>query len=125
MKSHELVEHTADVRLIVKADSLKELFEAALEGMAELLLQGNCTKKDLMQAHATITLDAPNATILLIDFLSVVLTQTQINRTIYCTISFQELGETHLSASLQGTHVNRFDEDIKSVTYHEAEIKKK
>ena len=122
MKKYELVEHTADVRLKLQADNLEELFEAALEGMAELIKQGACKEQQTQQ----ISLDTRSldSTTLLIDFLSDVLTQTHIHKVVYCKATFRKFNDTAISAQLIGVPVDSFDEDVKSVTYHEAEVKK-
>ena len=60
----------------------------------------------------------------LVDFLSKILTQTHINNVLYCKVTFSQLNETSLSAQLVGVPVDSFDEDVKSVTYHEVDVKK-
>ncbi len=120
MRSHELIEHTADVRLKVCADSLQELFYGALDGMALLLkpdsiAQVGSIKKDL-------SLTAPDATVLLIDFLSDVLMYVHIDHILFTSVRFSLLSETELSATIYGTPIDELDEDIKAVTYHEAQV---
>ncbi len=126
MKSYQFFSHVADVRLKVEADSLEDLFTVALEGMCNLV------KKDASEIKTTpegmlkekIEISSIDTTSLLIDFLSEILTYTQVNKAIYCKVKFEELTENFLKATIYGTNVDGFDEDIKAVTYHEAEIKK-
>ena len=124
MKSYEFFAHTADVRLLVKADTLKELFKVSLEGMSELLRKSFCVQTKEFELEKNIKIKSCDSTILLIDFLSEVLTQSQINRAIYCKIDFKILENKSLECTIYGKRVDKFDEDIKAVTYHEAEIKK-
>ncbi|MCK4265550.1 archease [Candidatus Babeliales bacterium] len=121
MRKHELLPHVADVRLNLEGDSLKELFIAAIEGMAELSKKELCKEFKLEEQ---ISISAKDATILLIDFLSEILTLQHVNKAIYCKIDFSSLSETSLNAMVYGCSTDSFDEDIKAVTYHEAEIKK-
>ena len=125
MKSYQFLSHVADVRLKVEADSLKELFSAALEGMSNLIKTNIKTIE--MSPEETqkekIEISSIDETALLIDFLSEVLTYTQMKKTVYFRIKFEKLTNNFLSASIYGIKVDKFDEDIKAVTHHEAEIK--
>ncbi len=122
MKNFELIEHTADVRLKIEASTLEELFEIALSGMAEII------KKDVCQNECTIqkeiNLNSIDPTALLVDFLSEVLSITHSEKIVFCKINFEELIDTKIRCIVFGAKVDGFDEDIKAVTFHEAEIKK-
>lgn len=127
MNTYAIVPHTADMRLKVESNSLSELFQTALLGMAEIL------KKDykmLLNKHpnvAEIAISAPDETALLIDFLSEVLTRSQVDKAIFFNAQFLVLEPTRLVANAYGEKLNengKFDEDIKAVTYHEANIVK-
>jgi len=122
MKHYELVSHTADVRLKLEASTLEELFEVALLGMAELIKPEACSKT--CDIKNEINLSSIDPTALLVDFLSDVLTLTQTDKVIYCKIEFEKLTETEIKATIFGMTVDSFDEDVKAVTYHEAEVKK-
>lgn len=124
MKSYKLLSHTADVRLKVEGDTLEELFTAALEGMAEIVKKGICRKRQAPSLKQRILVSSPNITALLIDFLSEVLTLSHENKAVFCRAEFSKLATNELEAEISGLKVGEFDEDIKAVTYHEAEIKK-
>lgn len=119
---YEILKHTADVRLRVEGETLERLFSDALKGMMEIL------KTDIPigqpGAKRQVSINAPDKTALLVDFLNEVLSLSQINKEAYPVVTFGELSETTLRGNLEGVRVNEFDEDIKAVTYHEAEIKK-
>ena len=128
MKSYEFHSHTADVRMEVRGDSFPELFTAALEGMAELEGGGAGSTKDIPSRSSYVTrisLSSQNLTFLLIDFLSAVLAQSHIHKVIFKKVKFRKLAETELEAEVEGAKVQEFEEDVKAVTYHEAEIRKK
>ena len=123
MKTFKISPHTADVRLELSASNLEKLFCVAIEGMAEIIKPGCCSspKTQITQELAVQSMDT---TTLLIDFMSDVLAQTHINKAIFCKAIFHELTEKSLRATIFGQPVESFDEDIKAVTYHEAEVVK-
>ncbi len=122
MKRFEIVPHVADVRIKLEADNLQDLFETALEGMDEILKKGFCKRlmKNLLKLELDIS--SPDITSLLIDLLSDILTLSHIHSTIFCKVVFKEFATNSLKAIIYGGKVRRFDEDIKAVSYHEAEV---
>lgn len=125
MEAFQVLPHTADIRLFVTGDGLEEIFSSALRGMGFLQKKDFCKQQEgLLFVKEKIQIKATDKTSLLIDFLSEVLTLSHINKVVYCEASFHKLSETTLSATVKGNKVNYFDEDIKAVTYHEAEIKR-
>lgn len=128
MKKFEILPHTADMRLKVFGKTEKELFQNALAGMAEILKK---EAKRPKKAKAKIAVKSPDINSLLVDFLSEVLYQSQINKAVYRDVKFLKfsnpsinLGQAELEAEISGFKVEEFDEDIKAVTYHELNIKK-
>ena len=123
MRESSIIPHTADVRLAVEADSLPELFIAALEGMNAILASDSVrrTLGDIISIEVHV--DSPDRTSLLIDFLSEVLTQSYLHKAILHKADFLKLDNEHMRARLTGRYIAEFSEDIKAVTYHEAEIK--
>ena len=137
MHSYKILEHTADVRLYVEGSSMEDIFTAAIEGMAEIIKKNACKVFAAKAASAVkkaqtsnagikkeIKVSSANPTLLLIDFLSEVLTLSQIEKIVFCAAKFGEPAGKKVSAIIYGRKVKSFDEDIKAVTYHEAEIKK-
>jgi len=124
MKRFEIREHTADLRLFVEGDTLEELFTAALEveGMADILTKQKPDETPSIKRK--ITLQSSDTTALLIDFLSDALYFSHTEGTVFRSVTFQNLTKTSFTAHIHGHKTNGFDEDIKAVTYHEAEVKK-
>ena len=119
----EFVEHTADVRMRVRADSLVNLFEASLRGMSRLLKSNGCSTTDLKPVERyNIKINHGDLTGLLIDFLSEALTISQVQKSVFCFFVPKVLNEHELHGEILGYHVDKFDEDIKAVTYHEADV---
>jgi SHS2 domain-containing protein len=120
---YSILPHTADVRLFVSASTLEELFRSALEGMGEIQRKGLCDGNELLyDVHEKLEVHSGNMTTLLVDFLSDVLTLSHIRKAVFCKVEIFFLTDTELSAVISGQRVMDYDEDIKAVTYHEAEI---
>ncbi len=106
----------------VRAGDLETLFRDALQGMTFVQIPNY--KPQISISKKLIKIQSPDKTALLVDFLSEVLAQSQINKEIYADVKFLQFSETELKAEIYGVAVENFDEDIKAVTYHEADIKK-
>ncbi len=115
----EIIPHTADVRLLLTADSFAGLFRDGVLGLMRIV--GGKGKGELVERK--IEISANDRTSLLVDFLNEVLTTLQINREIYETVEIENLGEKKVMARLSGHKIDRFTTDVKAVTYHLAEVK--
>jgi len=119
---YEILAHPADIKLKVVADKKEELFLGALKGMAGIIYHStpqeekNIIKEKLEVSSAEID-------ILLIDFLSDVLTKSDIHNAIFNEIEIKELKEDFIKAEIRGKKIEKFDEEIKAVTYHGLKIK--
>ncbi len=118
----EFLPHTADLRIRAWGKTLEELFENSLLGMAEYMKKGAGS----LAGRAARPVDDAGGdyTILLVNFLSSALTLADTHNEVYSRVNFEEFSETRLKGTLLGAAVDEFDEDIKAVTYHGAEIKK-
>ena len=119
----EILEHTADLRIKAWGKTKEELFKNALRGMAYVQKEEARIKKQESRITKKVQVKSTDMTALLIDFLSEVLTQSQINRVVFFDANFKAFSDTSLEAEIEGIKVDEFDEDIKAVTYHEAEVK--
>lgn len=106
----------------VTGKTLEELFCDALLGMVEAMKP---RKDDRARTiRRTMKLDASDTTALLIDFLSEALVWMHTKREVYAGVRFISLGDRSLEAELAGFITESFGEDIKAVTYHEADVKR-
>lgn len=122
MKQVEYLSHTADIRVLLKANNRVELFEGALEGMNNILKPGICNESEKLIHKNTVRVISNDITSLLIDFLNDVLTLTHTQKIIFCALDVHYLDENEIDATVTGVGVASFDEDIKAVTYHEADV---
>ncbi|MBI4250746.1 archease [Candidatus Uhrbacteria bacterium] len=118
-----ILPHTADVRLKVWGKDYEEVFRAALLGMSAIQKKAIPTK-DADFIERTISVEASDGTALLVDFLNEVLSLCAINKEWYFDGVFERLTATSLHVTLHGIAISDFDEDIKAVTYHEANLQK-
>ncbi len=116
--SFELIEHTADVRIRVRAASLEELFRQALRATMSLLQPAAGQRT----VDRQIAIGADDRTTLLIDFLNDALSRAHVDREAYDEIVFSRLTETRVEAQLIGKEALSFGDDVKAVTYHEADV---
>ena len=121
---YEILQHTADVRLRVTASSLQELFADALRGLMAVMHGAPVPVGAHSVRPETIELDSVDLTALLVDFLNEALVRAVVSRRAFTGASFASLGETHLSATLTSVPAASFDEEVKAVTYHEAEVRR-
>ena len=132
VKKFEILPHTADVRLKVFGKTKEELFKNAMLGMAKILAKSpksklkikNFPPKADQPLVEKLKIKSPDINSLLVDFLSEVLYQSQINHAVFKEVNFSNFKETELEAEISGFKIGEFDNDIKAVTYHELEIKK-
>ncbi|HEV2722821.1 MAG TPA: archease [Thermoanaerobaculia bacterium] len=116
---YEILHHTADVRLRVTASTLEDLFADALRGLMDVM-HGATSAGERTE---TIELDSVDVTALLVDFLNEALMRAHVHRRSFTGASFASLSETHVAATLTSVPAT-FDEDVKAVTYHEAEVRR-
>lgn len=121
---YELVNHTADVGIRIRADTLSGLFGKAAYAMFDLIadLEGVIVKEEVV-----LKLDALDLKELLIKWLRELLYIYAIEGIIFKEFDVEAIGEQHLEAKARG---ERFDEnrhtlnmEIKLVTYHQLEVK--
>jgi SHS2 domain-containing protein len=117
----ELIQHTADVRLRVTAPSLEDLFRDAVRGMYAVM-RAEARSAQRIEREIRVD-DSSGTTALLVDFLNDVLNRAQIGRELFEDVAFTRFEETSLTATLTGTADAEFEEDVKAVTYHEAEVR--
>jgi SHS2 domain-containing protein len=114
----ELIAHTADVRFLITSETLTALFADALQALTTFMQPEFLDET----VTASLEIEANDTTSLLVDFLGEALTRSHVRREAYDDVSFESLTATSLRATLAGRRVSGFGEDVKAVTYHEAEV---
>ena len=123
MKSIRVLSHTADIRLLIRSNSRHELFRAGVLGLARIIAPPDSKKKHSVSKK--IRVESRDLTALFIDMLNEVVSLSHVNKCIFDRIKSLEIFEDRaVEVELEGYPVDRFIEDVKAVTYHEAKIKK-
>jgi SHS2 domain-containing protein len=119
---YKFIEHTADIRMKVWGNDLKDLFKDGMMGVIDFLAGKN--PKTYGEVKRIINISSVDTTSLLIDFLNEVLTNAQIYKEVYKDLIFNNFSEENnfLEVELRGGVVDKFNKDIKAITYHEANI---
>ncbi len=68
-------------------------------------------------------LDSVDRTSLLVDFLNEILSSAHIGRELFADATFPTLTDTELVADVIGYSPVEFEQDVKAVTYHEADVR--
>lgn len=125
MKKFKIGSHISDKTIIAESNSYEGLFISAMEGLA-FLLRGNDKIENTKQVvNFKIAIESVDSSCLIVDFLSEVLTQSYIKKAIFDKVEFDYLTETTLSATIKGSKTDKFEEDIKAITYFGAKIQYK
>ena len=127
MKTYELIDHTADVGVKAYGKTISEAFENAAKGMFDII-----TDKSEIEnvGQYNIELEAPDLEQLLVDWLSDLLFLNSAKNLVFGFFKV-ELDEKNskLSAKIFGEKFNiskhKAGAEIKAVTYHMLEVKKK
>jgi len=116
---YEIIPHTADVRLRVTAPGLEELFADAVRGMYGVMRAhpGEEHVEREIAVH-----DSADTTALLVDFLNEVLGRAHVGKELFTGVAFTRFEAASLEATLTGVRGTSFEEDVKAVTYHEADV---
>ncbi len=120
ISEYEILAHQADVRILAKGSDYEKLLRAALNGLCKIMLHDGKVRQPLITKQ--ITVESTDITGLLVDFLSEVLSLSHQNKVLFCEVKFEKLTECYLKAEIRGYRVDGFDDDVKAVTYHEAEV---
>ena len=118
---YEVAQHIADVRLLVSAASVEELFAEAVRGMYAVMRGVPAPGAQPVQRTIAVD-DSADRTALLVDFLNDVLHRTHVGREMFDRVTFTRFEDVSLTATLTGIAPASFDEDVKAVTYHEADV---
>jgi len=119
MKKYEILEHKADLKIRAFGGTKEELFSNILFGMAESQRPKIKIKE---KTRREIKIKSLDLSTLLVDFLSEALYLSQVNKEVYFDAKFKKFSDREIEGELFGQKIERFDEDIKAVTYHNLDV---
>ena len=119
---YEELPHTADWAMRVESTTLGGLFEQAALGMQAMM--GISTYGD-PPASREFTASSDDVETLLIKFLEEILYLLEAENCHVAGITIKNIDETHLRADLDCRSVRSIEKEIKAVTFHQLEIRRK
>jgi SHS2 domain-containing protein len=126
MKRFEVLDHTADIGLIVYGEDLKTLFENAGEAFFHLITD---LKKVKRRVEKKIEIKGENLERLMVDWLSELLYLHDVENLLFKGFKVESVGEGGLKARVKGEPfqegVHVIKTGVKAVTYHQIEVRKK
>ncbi|MDR7518384.1 MAG: archease [Armatimonadota bacterium] len=123
MGEYEVIDHTADVGITVRATSLHDLFETAAEGMFSFIVDPTSVENRAWLERRVEADDLPG---LLVAWLNDLLNVLSAESFVPKVFVVDEVGEGRLRATLHGEPTDparhRFRLDVKAATYHGLEV---
>jgi SHS2 domain-containing protein len=125
MGEFEVINHTADVGIVVRAATLPDLFETAAVGMFSFLIDPLSVEN---RAWRERRVDADDLAGLLVAWLNDLLLLLNGEEFVPKVYVVDEVGERRLRATVHGEPVDptrhRFRLDVKAATYHQLEVRR-
>ena len=118
MTVFEIAQHTADIRIHIRAASVEELFADSIRALMHAM------EPEGRGASTAVILevDSPDVTALLVDLLNELLLRCHTERVMFEPVTIA-LRDGLVIAKLTSVGVDGFDDDVKAVTYHEADVR--
>lgn len=124
-KPYELLEHTADIYIRVKAKDLKELFKNAASAMFDIMAEKRASKLQKIK-KIKVKEEADNLDELFINWLNELLSLSATKELIFSDFKIKKLTENNIEAVLTGGGLSHYkiNTEIKAATYHALKIEK-
>jgi SHS2 domain-containing protein len=122
---YEIFEHTADLGIRVRADSLDELLADAARGLFSVMVANLDTVQTIEEV--TFQLDGDNLEELLHDWLAELLYTFHARRLVLADFHVQ-VGPTGLTATARGEPIDprrhEIDDEVKAITWHALKVER-
>ena len=126
MKNYELIEHTADIGIRVKASDLKELFKNTALAMFDIIAERKPGIRYQVSGIKEIIIrqKADDLEELFINWLNELLSLSAIKEKIFCDFRFKKLDEQNLETEVFGCDIKDYkvNVEIKAATYHQLKL---
>ena len=125
MRRYKVLDHTADIGLVVYGENLQGLFENAAEGFFHLMTDLRMVKP---KVERRIEMEGKTLERLMVDWLSELLYLHEVENLLFKTFHVDSVGKEGLRAVAvgepfqEGVHVIK--SAIKAVTYHQIRVQK-
>ncbi|MBN1384850.1 MAG: archease [Elusimicrobia bacterium] len=123
VKKFKVVDHTADLGIIIYGRTLEELFENAATGMFSLITSIEKIKEKVL---IPIRLEADDYEMLLVSFLNELQYYYSVKKILFRRFKILTLNKTCLDVNVSGEKISGHEitHDIKAATHHNLKIEK-
>jgi SHS2 domain-containing protein len=126
MKRFEILDHTADIGVIVYGENLRVLFENAGEAFFHIITD---LRKVRRRVEKRIDIEGESLDRLMVDWLSELLYLHDVENLLFKGFKVDSVGEGGLKAIVKGEPfqegVHVIKTEVKAVTYHQIEVRQK
>ncbi|MCM8757581.1 MAG: archease [Candidatus Omnitrophica bacterium] len=127
-KNYEFLEHTADIRIRVKAKDLKELFVNTALAMFDIMAEKSLKPRTYSSKLKKIKIiqKADGLEELLVNWLNELLSLSAVKELIFTDFKIKKLDENNLEAEIFGDEIKnyRINTEIKAATYHQLKLER-
>jgi SHS2 domain-containing protein len=125
MKRFEILDHTADIGIIVYGEDLKSLFQNAGEAFFHLITD---LRKVRLRTEKKIEIGRESLERLMVDWLSELLYLHDVENLLFKRFNVESVGEEGLRAKVKGEFfkegIHVIKTGVKAVTYHQINVRK-
>ncbi|MGD0352100.1 MAG: archease [Dehalococcoidia bacterium] len=125
VKPFEIINHTADIGIVVYGADIKQVFANAALGLFNLMADLDNLKEDVKR---DIELSAEDVEVLLVEWLNELIYISEVEHIIFKRFEINELSNTQLKATCFGEKIkpgqHRLKREIKAATYHMLRLNK-
>lgn len=118
--SHRIEGHTSEVRLVLEAPTLGELYAEAAAALADVMCIG--TRPAAEATALEVRLEAPDAAALLVDWLDELIYRVESTGLVHPTPKIAVASETELIATLLGEEPIEWKTPVKAATFHDLTV---
>jgi len=131
VKNYELIEHTADIGIRVKADNLKDLFKNTALAMFDIAgelkpISSGPATIEIPKFKVNICQNAETLEELFVNWLNELLSLSSAKELMFTDFIIHRLDKANLEADVFGEDINNYkiNTEIKAATYHQLKIEK-
>lgn len=125
MGTHRLLEHTADMGIEARGETLEELFAQAAYGLLEIIAGA---PQALSRVEKSVTVEGGDTEELLVNWLNEILYLFEIKKFFPLDFEIEEVRGNHLLARVRGEPFDPrrhpVEREVKAVTYHQLRVEK-
>ena len=124
-ESFEIIDHTADVGIIVYGINMKELFSNAATALFSLITDPESIKEN---SHLNVEVDSQDRSSLLIEWLNELIYLFDVEHILFNRFDIENLSHSKVKATCYGESFNpakhKVNMEIKAATYHMLKLDK-